>query len=64
MKSPNLDELSEEELKEYLAQNADEDLKADLDGGVVEKEEPQVQIAEEVELPAPKKRLKQATDSN
>jgi len=62
MKSPNLDELSEEELKEYLAQNADEDLKADLDGGVVEKEEePQVQIAEEVELPAPKKRLKQAT---
>ena len=45
MKSPNLDELTEEELQEYLAQNADEDLKADLDGGV-EKEEPQqIQIA-------------------
>ena len=56
MKSPNLDELTEEELQEYLAQNADEDLKADLDGGV-EKEEPQqVQIAAEIEMPAPKKR--------
>lgn len=59
MKSPNLDELSEEELKEYLAQNADEDLKADLDGGTIEKEEPQVQIAAEIEMPAPKKRMKQ-----
>ena len=60
MKSPNLDELTEEELKEYLAQNADEDLKADLDGGV-EKEEPTIQIAEEIEMPAPKKRKQQQT---
>ena len=34
MKNPNLDELSEEELKEYLAKHSDEDLRADMDGGV------------------------------
>ena len=62
MKSPNLDELTEEELQEYLAQNADEDLKADLDGGV-EKEEPQqIQIAAEIEMPAPKKRQRLQTE--
>ncbi len=62
MKNPNLDELSEEELKEYLAKNSEEDLRADNDGGPVQEEvEEKVQILEEVELPAPKKRLKIAT---
>ena len=61
MKNPNLDELSEEELKEYLAKNSEEDLRADMDGGVAVEEEEKVQVAEEIELPAPKKRKKLAT---
>ena len=63
MKNPNLDELSEEELKEYLAKNQDEDLKADQDGGPSEQEQKQdmVAVAAEIELPAPKKRKKLAT---
>ena len=62
MKNPNLDELSEEELKEYLAKNSEEDLRADNDGGPTQEESfEKVEVLEEVELPAPKKRMKLAT---
>ena len=61
MKNPNLDELSEEELKEYLAKHSDEDLRADYDGGTVQDESTNVEVEAEIELPAPKKRVKLAT---
>ena len=61
MKNPNLDELSEEELKEYLAKHSDEDLRADMDGGVASDDIDVVAVAEEIQMPAPKKARKVAT---
>ena len=61
MKNPNLDELSEEELKEYLAKHSDEDLRADMDGGVASDDTDVVAVAEEIQMPAPKKARKVAT---
>ena len=60
MKNPNLDELSEEELKEYLAKHSDEDLRADMDGGVASDDIDVVAVAEEIQMPAPKKAAKEA----
>ena len=52
-----IDKLSEEELKEYLAKHSDEDLRADMDGGVASDDIDVVAVAEEIQMPAPKKTI-------